>query len=59
MKLFFEYLNFDFVNKNIIIYPKKKKKEKEKIKRDGEPKENPKLGLFCFFPVNKMGQVLR
>ena len=57
MKLFFEYLNFNFVNK-ISLFTQKKKR-KEKIKRDGEPKENPKLGLFCFFPVNKMGQVLR
>ena len=57
MKLFFEYLNFNFVNK-ISLFTQKKKR-KEKIKRDGEPKENPKLDLFCFFPVNKMGQVLR
>ena len=58
MKLFFEYLNSDFVNENIIIYPPKKKKKK-KIKRDGEPNENSMLGIFCFLLVNKMGQVLR
>ena len=33
MKLFFEYLNSDFVNENIIIYPPPKKKKKEDKKR--------------------------